>query len=390
MSLPQDRTTSDRAPRPAPAAAEAGGHLIVEGVNHRSCPIEIRERLSFARSRIPQALAELRARLPELREALILSTCNRVEFYLYSTQPSGTEERLTAFLQSHHGIDCPIAPFLYTHCDRGAVRHLFRITCGLDSLVLGETEILGQAKQAYQLAFDEKATGKYLNQLFQKSFQAAKLIRTRTNIGRGSVSVGSVAVELAEKIFGDIAQRQVMLIGAGEISETTAQALHCRGVASVVVSNRSFARAEALAARFGGRAIRFDDWLDELAGADIVISSTSAPHYIVTVEKLAPLMRRRTRPLFLVDIAVPRDVEPQVERLENVYLYNIDHLQALADENRRAREEEIRCCELLIDEKVDRFAEWLVREASLPQGRAPQGAGAASIEGRLGVQEAEG
>src|SRR3954462_15288286 len=234
-----------------------------------------------------------------------------------------------------------------------SVHHLFKVACGLDSMVLGETEILGQLKKAYGLALQHQHTGGRLNKAFQRAFNCAKHIRTETNIQRGSISVASVAVELAEKIFDSLNHRQVMVIGAGETSEKAARALLSRGAHSIIVSNRSHDRAVALAAELGGRAVHFEEWASEFANVDIVISSTSAPHYVLDRQKLEPLMRlRKNRPLLLIDIAVPRDIEPEVNFLENIYLYNIDDLQAIANNYLVQRKEEVARCEAIIAERA--------------------------------------
>jgi len=227
------------------------------------------------------------------------------------------------------------------------------VACGLDSMVLGETEILGQLKKAYDMALQHGHTAGNLNKAFQRAFNVAKHIRTHTNIQRGSVSVGSVAVELAEKIFNVLSERDVMIIGAGDTGEKTARALLSRGARSIIVSNRSYDKAEALAAELGGRAVPFADWSGEFGKVDIVISSTAAPHYVLDRAKLEPLMKlRRNRPLLLIDIAVPRDVEPEVNLMPNVYLYNIDDLQAIAEQSLKQRKEEIARCEEIIREKA--------------------------------------
>jgi len=234
-----------------------------------------------------------------------------------------------------------------------SLHHLFKVACGMDSMVLGETEILGQLKKAYELAFQHKYTGARLNKAFQRAFHVAKHIRTETNIQRGSVSVASVAVELAEKIFSSLHEREVLVIGAGETSEKTARALLSRGARSIIVANRSHDRAVALANELGGRAVQFDDWAGEFQKIDIAISSTSAPHHILDRARLEPLMKlRQQRPLLLIDIAVPRNIDPEVNFLENVYLYNIDDLQAIADDYLKQRKEEIARCEAIIGEKV--------------------------------------
>jgi len=234
-----------------------------------------------------------------------------------------------------------------------SLQHLFKVACGLDSMMLGETEILGQLKQAYETAFQSQHTGARLNKAFQRAFHVAKHVRTETNIQRGSVSVASVAVELAEKIFSSLHEREVLVIGAGETSAKTARALLSRGARGIVVANRSHDRAVALANELGGRAVPFDDWGVEFQKIDIAISCTSAPHHILDRARLEPLMKaRQQRPLLLIDIAVPRDIDPEVNFLENVYLYNIDDLQAIANDYLKQRQEEIVKCEAIIAEKV--------------------------------------
>jgi len=242
---------------------------------------------------------------------------------------------------------------LYALAEPQSLHHLFKVACGLDSMVLGETEILGQLKAAYDLALKHGHTGARLNKAFQRAFHAAKHVRTHTNIQRGSVSVASVAVELAEKIFSSLGDREVLVIGAGDTSEKTARALLSRGAKNIIVTNRSFDRAQTLAGELGGRAVPFDDWAGEFEKIDIVISSTSAPHHILDRARLEPLMKaRRQRSLLIVDIAVPRDIDPEVNFLENVYLYNVDDLQGIADDYLKLRREEIARCEEIIAEKV--------------------------------------
>jgi len=396
-------------------------NVVVIGLSHHSSPVELRERFVFAEAKIPDALKSLRES-GIADEAVILSTCNRVEIYAAtSLEPARAFAELKNFLTAFHGFTKtgeaqtdiraqysspsprrgegrgeeavfssldPRTPALsplgrgegvepdnsgvaelrppkaalnnelYTLAEPQSLQHLFKVACGLDSMVLGETEILGQIKKAYALAYRHGHTGARLNKEFQRAFHVAKHIRTETNIQRGSVSVASVAVELAEKIFSSLAAREVLVIGAGETSEKTARALLSRGVRSIVVANRSYDRAVALANEFGGRAVQFDDWAGEFQKIDIAISSTSAPHHILDRAKLEPLMKaRQQRPLLLIDIAVPRDIDPEVNFLENVYLYNIDDLQAIADDYLRLRKEEIARCEQIITEKVKTLLE---------------------------------
>ncbi|HAV64994.1 MAG TPA: glutamyl-tRNA reductase [Verrucomicrobiales bacterium] len=327
--------------------------VLVIGLSHHSSPVTVRERFAFSETEIPDVLGRIReAGLAD--EAVILSTCNRVE--LYASSPLADRDailRLREFLLQNRRIGEPLADELYGHVGDACLEHLFKVAAGLDSMLLGETEILGQLKQAYDLALKHRYTGKFLNKAFQRAFNVAKQIRTETNIQRGSVSVASAAVELSEKIFENLSDKKILVIGAGDTSEKTARALLSRGAHSVFVSNRSHDRAVLLAEALGGRAIRFDDWATEFANVDIVISSTSAPHYVIDRKRLAPLMPDRAgRALLLIDIAVPRDIEPEVNFMENVFLYNIDDLQAIADDYLKQRQEEVARCEAIIREKV--------------------------------------
>jgi glutamyl-tRNA reductase len=328
-------------------------HVVVVGLSHHSAPVTVREKFAFAEATIPGALLTLRES-GVAEEAVILSTCNRVEIYAAtSLDPRRAFAELQERLVRIHDYRDPLTDEIYKFADHEAIEHLFKVACGLDSMVLGETEILGQLKKSYELALQQHCTGGRLNKAFQRAFNVAKHIRTETNIQRGSISVASVAVELAEKIFDSLNERQVMVIGAGETSEKAARALLSRGAHSVIVSNRSHERAVALAAELGGRAVHFEDWAREFAAIDIVISSTSAPHYILDRARLEPLMKlRKNRALLLIDIAVPRDIEPEVNFMEDVYLYNIDDLQAIAADYLRQRKEEIARCEAIIREKA--------------------------------------
>jgi glutamyl-tRNA reductase len=328
--------------------------IVVIGLSHNSSPIAVRERFAFAEANLPAALQLLRdSRVAE--EAVILSTCNRVEIYVStSSEFRPACEALKQFLVTCHDYRDPLTDEIYAVNEPQSVHHLFKVACGLDSMVLGETEILGQLKKAYDVALQHGHTGSRLNKAFQKAFNVAKQIRTETNIQRGSISVGSVAVELAEKIFSTLSERDVLVIGAGDTSEKTARALLSRGARSIIVSNRSYDRALGLAAELGGRAVLFEDWAKEFAKIDIVISSTAAPHHILDRAKLEPLMKlRRNRPLLLIDIAVPRDVDPEVNLMANVFLYNIDDLQTIADDYLKQRKEEIVRCEQIIRDKAE-------------------------------------
>ncbi len=342
--------------------------LIVIGLNHRTAPVALRERFAFAENTISQTLTELRLS-GLVEEGVILSTCNRVELYATAGEDNGrTCSELRQFLIKAKGHCGSLDDEIYALHEPESIEHLFKVACGLDSMVLGETEILGQLKKAYDLALQSKHTGSCLNRIFQKAFNVAKHVRTQTNIQRGSISIASVAVELAEKIFSSLAEHTVLVIGAGDTSEKTARALLSRGADKVLVTNRSLERAEALAQALGGQAVPFEDWSGQFDHVDIVISSTSAPHYVLDRNKLEPLLRsRHGRPLLLVDIAVPRDIEPEVNFLENVYLYNIDDLQTIADGYLKQRQEEISRCEGIIREKARALLSTVGRPGAFPR-----------------------
>jgi len=328
--------------------------VVVIGLSHRTSPVEVRERFAFKEQEIPPAIAELRER-GLASESVILSTCNRVELYVATPLPADQAFlALQQFLVTHHAYPDPVHDHLYKLAEPDSLNHLFKVASGLDSMVLGETEILGQLKQAYDLALKHKHTGALLNKAFQRAFNVAKHIRTDTNIQRGSISVASVSVELAEKIFDSLKEHEVMVIGAGDTSEKTARALLSRGAKGIVVTNRTLEKAEAIARELGGRAISFEDWPREFSRIDIAISSTSAPHYVMDKARLAPLMKlRQNRPLLLIDIAVPRDIDPEVNQMDNVYLYDVDDLQTIADDYLQQRREEVAQCEAIIRGKVE-------------------------------------
>jgi glutamyl-tRNA reductase len=326
--------------------------LIVIGLNHRTSPVELRERFAFADEIIPATLARLRE-TGLATEAVILSTCNRVELYAAASDETSSCAALRGFLVQERAYSATLESEIYTLREPHSIEHLFKVACGLDSMALGETEILGQLKKAYDLALQGRHTGGCLNKIFQKAFNVAKHIRTHTQIQRGSISIASVAVELAERIFSALSGRCVMVIGAGDTSEKAAKALLSRGAGRLLVTNRSFERAAGLAEVLGGRAVPFEDWSGEFDQVDIIISSTSAPHYVLDRAKLEPLMKLRgSRALLLIDIAVPRDIEPEVNFLENIYLYNIDDLQAIADGYLKQRQQEISHCESIIRDKA--------------------------------------
>jgi glutamyl-tRNA reductase len=323
--------------------------LFVAGLSYKTAPVELREKLAVHPSRLRCYGCRLKLS-GGLSEVVLLSTCNRVEIYGVTAWPKGNAQGL--FQQICHG-EVDVTPYLYIKEGLEAVQHLFSVTSGMDSMVLGETEISGQVKQAYLAAQEAKLTGRVTNRWFQTAFQVAKEVRTETSVGRGATSVGSVAVELAERIFDqDLSQKTVMIIGAGKMGEACVRHLAKKGAQSVLVANRSFERALNLANEFGGRAVRFDERQAALAEADIVVSSTGAPQIILhRADVAASMATRRNRPLFLIDIAVPRDIDPEVQHLENVFLYNVDHLETLMRENVRLREQELARCQTIIQER---------------------------------------
>ena len=327
--------------------------LFVAGLSYKTAPVGLRERLAVHPSRLRCHGCRLKL-TGNLAEVVLLSTCNRVEIYGVGSKLKGNIARLFQELAGGEA-EVDFAPHLYLKEGAEAVRHLFSVASGLDSMVLGETEITGQVKQAYLAAQAARLTGRVTNRLFQAALQAAKEIRTQTGIGRGATSVGSVAVELAERIFDhDLSGKTVMILGAGKMGEACIRHLAKKGARSVLVSNRSYDRALNLAAEFGGRAVRFDECLQAMGQADIVVSSTGSPHTILHRTEVASVMAgRANRPLFLIDIAVPRDIASDVEQLDNVYLYNVDHLEAIVRENVRQREQELVRCRAMIGERAE-------------------------------------
>jgi len=334
-------------------------HIVVVGLNHRTAPIEVRERLAFRAEQLPAAYTALRQEVG-LSESLILSTCNRVEIYAGVPHLDGTHERVRAFLSAHGRFHVEeLHPHLYAYADPQSVEHLFAVAGGLDSMVLGETEILHQVKHAYEQARSHGTAGKTLNALFQKALNAGKAVQARTAIGRGCVSVGSVAIEFAQKIFGDLRPYTVVLVGAGKIGELTLKRLTARGVSRVRILNRSLERAQELASAYGGWAHRLDDLDAHLTEADIVIASTAAPDVLIRRAQVSSLMGlRRQRPLCLIDLGVPRNVEPVTGELENVYLFNIDDLQGLVAHATAQRRQHVQESEAIIQHKVHHFLRW--------------------------------
>jgi glutamyl-tRNA reductase len=325
-------------------------NVFVTGLSFKTAPVEVREKLAVRPSLLPCLGCRLKINAG-LDEVVLLSTCNRVEVYGVAPWVQGRVHRI---FQQLCPPDMDVTPYIYVKEGADAVRHLFSVTSGLDSMVIGETEITGQVKLAYQAAQAAKLTGRVLNRVFQTALQTAKEIRTRTGIGRGATSVGSVAVEMAEKIFaGDLSDKTVMILGTGKMGEACIRHLSKRGTCSVLVANRSLERAQALAAELGGRALPFEERMAAIVEADIVVSSTGSPTTVLHKHEIAGILAARSnRPLVLVDIAVPRDIAPDVEELNNVYLYNIDHLEAIVRENSRMREQELSKCNEIITRRA--------------------------------------
>jgi glutamyl-tRNA reductase len=342
-------------------------HLLLLGASHRTTPIEIRERLDFSSRGLETAVRALADR-PSAAEAVVVSTCNRAELYVACAEPATAVDDLLGFLSEfHHLAPEQIKPHLYSRIDRDAVRHLFRVSSGLDSMVVGEPQILGQIKEAYGVAAGTRTAGPLLNKLFHRAFGVGKRVRSETALAEGAVSVSFAAVSLAKKIFGNLAGRRVLVIGAGEMGKLTALHLKAQGVATIVITSRTAAHAEQLASEIGGRTVEWDLLPHALVEADIVITGTGAPLPILSKADISAAMpSSRTQPLFLIDIALPRDVDPRTSEIEQVFLYNIDDLQAIVRENVEKRGAEINRAEQIVEEEVGRFATWQRARAAVP------------------------
>jgi len=333
--------------------------LIVIGLNHKTAPIEIRERLAFPEDGIEKPLSQIKS-LPSLKENMILSTCNRVEIYAAAQETEKAILDLKGFLSQYHGLSLKeFEKKLYLLVGEEAVKHIFRVASSLDSMVVGEPQILGQIKSAYNMAAEAKTSGLILHRLLHRAFHVAKRVRTETKIGNSAVSVSFVAVELAKKIFGTLEKRTVLLIGAGEMCELAARHLVSGGIEKVLVTNRTYERAVTLAQEFRGEPIPFEEIYRGLRMVDIVISATDSPQYLLHHEEVAKVIKdRKQKPIFFIDIADPRDVEPKVGDIENVYLYNIDDLQKVANDNIQDREKEAQKAEAIVQDEVVKFVNW--------------------------------
>jgi glutamyl-tRNA reductase len=343
------------------------GQIVIIGLNHRTAPVEIRERLAFPPEAMGRALRGLLEK-ESLKEGVILSTCNRVEVCTLARQGFQGTAEVKEFLAAFHGIPPEeLNGYLYHYEGNEAVKHMFRVASSLDSMVLGEPQILGQVKDAYGYGAEFQTIGPILDKFFAKTFSVAKRVRTETKVASSAVSVSYAAVELARKIFGDLSDKTVMLIGAGEMCELAARHLLSAGVRGILVTNRTFERAVKLAEEFGGTPIRFDELPVHLKRADIVLSSTGAPHFVIRRSDVEEVIRiRKNRPMFFIDMAVPRDVDPDANQVDNVYVYDIDDLNNVIDSNLEERQKEAVKAEGIVEEEVRSFRRWLDAQQLTP------------------------
>jgi glutamyl-tRNA reductase len=340
--------------------------LLLTGLNHRTAPVEVRERLAFEDKSLPQALDDLKRR-PGLLEGMILSTCNRVEVAVTADEQADVESAVENFLADSKRVERAwVTPYLYRFDGPEAIRHLFRVASSLDSMVVGEPQILGQMKSAYALAREHGAMGGFLGQVIDRALSVAKRVRSETDIGESAVSVSYAAVELAREIFGKLQGKKVLVIGAGKMAESAARHLRRAGVSEILVTNRTRERAVAMAEEVGGRMIDYEYFEDVVPEVDIVLASSGAPHFILTPDQMRSAMgKRRNRPMFLIDIAVPRNIDPAVNKLESVFLYDIDDLGKVVDDNLKGRIETAKDAEEIVREEVERMVVRLkTREAA--------------------------
>lgn len=340
---------------------------VVIGLNHKTADVDLREKLAFNGPKLEEGIRQIRA-LPEIRETIIISTCNRVEIYLTVKDVAKAFEAVKDFFVRFFEIRKEsLDNSLYLYDDMEAVRHIFRVSSSLDSMVVGEPQILGQLKDAFEFALERKTTGVLLNRLLKKSISVAKRIRTETKIAENAVSISFAAVELARKIFDDLPEKSFMLLGAGEMAELAAKHMMNNGVKNIVIANRTYETGCNLAKEFNGRAIKFDEYLDELAHMDILICSTGAQKYVLMKDQMQKVMKtRKNRPVFLIDISVPRNIDPEINDLDNVYLYDVDDLKGVVDTNILERQKEAKKAEEIIEEEIETFQRWLSSLDSVP------------------------
>ncbi len=341
--------------------------ISVVGLNHKTATIDLREKLAFNGSKLEKGLIGFKS-LSTVDEVAILSTCNRVEIYMYEKNGIESFESIKNFLSNFQQVDrAEFESALYLYTDRDAIRHIFRVASSLDSMIIGEPQILGQLKDAFDFALSKKTTGPILNRLLKKAISTAKRVRRETRIAENAVSISFAAVELAKKIFKELQGKSFMLLGAGEMAELAAKHLINNGVKDVKVANRTYERGCELAKEFNGKAIKFEDFLKELISTDIVICSTGASDYILRKNQMQKIMKdRRNKPVFIIDISVPRNVDPDINLLDNVYLYNIDDLQQVVDNNLFERKKEAEKAEAIVEEEVGKFLKWLESLDSIP------------------------
>ena len=342
-------------------------NIFVVGLNHKTADVDVREKLAFNGQKLEEGLMRLKT-LSEIKEAVILSTCNRVEMYTNVKDTAKAYESIKDFISEFHGLDRgSLEKSLYAYENLTAVRHVFRVASSLDSMVVGEPQILGQIKDAFEFALRKKTTGILLNKLMKKAISVAKRIRTETKIAENAVSISFAAVELAKKIFTDLSTKSVMLLGAGEMAELAAKHLMSSGVKEVLVANRTYETGCSLAKEFNGRAVKFEDFVHETANTDIVICSTGASKYVLLKEQMHHVMKeRRHRPVFIIDISVPRNIDPEINNIDNVYLYDVDDLQGVVDSNVQGRQKEAEKAEAIITDEIETFQKWQSSLDSVP------------------------
>lgn len=342
-------------------------NILVVGLNHKTANVDVREKLAFNGPKLDEGLIRIKS-ISGIKEAVILSTCNRVEMYANVDNPPNAYESIKDFLSEFHGIErASLETALYTYENINAVKHIFRVAASLDSMVVGEPQILGQIKDAFEFSLQKKTTGIFLNKLMKKAISVAKRIRTETKIAENAVSISFAAVELAKKIFTDLATKSFMLLGAGDMAELAAWHLMSSGVREVLVANRTYETGCELAKEFNGRAVRFEDFMYEMVNTDIVICSTGASKYVLMKEQMQKIMKeRKHKPVFIIDISVPRNIDPEINNIDNVYLYDVDDLHGIIDTNKLERQKEAEKAEGIIAEEIETFQKWLASLDSVP------------------------
>jgi len=341
--------------------------IAVVGLNHKTADVELREKLAFSGPKLEEGLRRIRT-IQGIRETAIISTCNRVEIYLHVQDIEKAYAAIKDFLVEFFDIRREsLGTALYLHEDLSAVKHIFRVASSLDSMIVGEPQILGQLKDAFDFALEKKTTGVLLNRLLKKSISVAKRVRTETRIAESAVSISFAAVELAKKIFTDLEGKSFMLLGAGEMAELAAKHMMNNGVQDIIVANRTFERGCELSREFNGRAIRFEDFPSELVHADIVICSTGAPTFVLLKEHMQKVMKeRKQKPVFIIDISVPRNIDPGINDMDNVYLYDVDDLKGVVDTNISERQKEAAKAEAIVEDEIETFKKWMMTLDSVP------------------------